>query len=195
MLLQHLACDPQSGQWRLSKQYPVDDVAAVHGNVELVHLAWDNYTNFLAICDVQGRISVYLLPNINLAINRLMAWRRCVLDPKDDLSIVVGLAWLPPERVQSLFARSAVRKEGRFSYVIKQQAIPGPKAPPQKPALIVVTRSGRVKFLSTDKERWIESRIELEASGKPNGVLTHAALCLDPMNGSGRRSHSCACIS
>lgn len=184
--LQHLTCDPQSGQWRLSKAYIVDDVAAAHGDVDLVHLSWDHNGNFLAVCDIEGRISIYILPTLNLVINRLMAFRRGGLDPKDDLSAVAGLAWLPEDQLKSFNARPAVQKDGRWTYTMVQLPVSGPKSILQKPALLVTTRSGRVRMLSAEKDRWIETSAELEAFGRQTASVTHAAFYVDKASGPGK---------
>ena len=88
-------CDPHDGNWRLGKDHVVQEVSLTHGDHEIVNLAWSHSGNDLAIIDISGQISIY---NIYISINRLVISRRCVLDPEDNLSAVVGLMWLHNDR-------------------------------------------------------------------------------------------------
>ena len=88
-------CDSTNGQWRLSKEHLVDGVATAHNEHQLVHLSWSHHGNDLAIVDAFGQISIY---SVLIAINRLILWRRCDLDPEDHLNAVIGLAWLHLDR-------------------------------------------------------------------------------------------------
>lgn len=94
VILQHLACEPSTGQWTLSKQYPLHDIRATHGAIDLVHLSWSHLGNELAVIDVLGRISVHMMV---LALNRMTCVKRCNQDPEDDLSSAVGFMWLHSE--------------------------------------------------------------------------------------------------
>lgn len=91
VILQHLICDPQSGQWNLSKQYQMHDIQSAHGDTDLVHLSWSHSGFEVAVVDVVGRTSIHM---ILLAMNRLTCTRRCIQDPEDDLSSPVALMWL-----------------------------------------------------------------------------------------------------
>ena len=80
----------------MSKEYLVDGVATAHSEHQLVHLSWSHHGNELAIVDVFGQISIY---SVFIAINRLSLYRRCVFDPEDHLSAIIGLTWLHLERL------------------------------------------------------------------------------------------------
>ena len=100
--LQHLVCDSHSGQWRLSKQYRVDDAAAhIQTNTEIVYLSWENSRDLtvsrdnLAVIDACGRISIY---GLLVVVNRLKIVRAFAVDPEDDLNSIVGMIWLRNDR-------------------------------------------------------------------------------------------------
>ena len=95
MVVCSLMCDSSNGQWRLSKEHLIDGVATAHSEHQLVHLSWSHHGNELAIVDAFGQISIY---SVYIAINRLSLYRRCVLDPEDHLSAVIGLTWLHLDR-------------------------------------------------------------------------------------------------
>ena len=95
VILQHLLCDPQDGQWKLSQQYVIDDAFTIQHQVDLVHVSWDHGGNVLAIIDAQGRMSIYAA---FFTLNRMTIIRRCALDPEDDLGAVIGLMWLHADR-------------------------------------------------------------------------------------------------
>lgn len=80
----------------MTKEYLVDGVATAHSEHQIVHLSWSHHGNELAIVDAFGQISIY---SMFIAINRLSLYRRCVLDPEDHLSTVIGLTWLHLDRV------------------------------------------------------------------------------------------------
>ena len=91
VILQHLICDPHTGQWNLSKQYQIHDVRSAHSDTDLVHLSWNHSGSEIAVVDVVGRISVHM---VLLAMNRATCVKRCIQDPEDDLNSAVGLMWL-----------------------------------------------------------------------------------------------------
>ena len=94
VILQHLLCEPDNGQWTLSKQYPVHDIRAQHGTADVAHLSWSHLGNELAVIDVFGRISIHMiLP----AMNRATRIKKCLQDPEDDLSAIVGFMWMHHE--------------------------------------------------------------------------------------------------
>ena len=95
MNIQHLACSPQDGQWGLSAPSTADTVSTMHSEHQLVHLCWNHSGAELAITDVFGRISVFVIQS---ALNRIVATRRCKEDPEDSLCGVVGLMWLHTEK-------------------------------------------------------------------------------------------------
>ena len=95
VVLQHIFCDPRDGLWNVSKQYPLDEVRAAHGDNDIVHLSWSRMGNELAIIDLVGRISVW---TVFLATNRLTIMRRTVQDPEDNLGSVVGMMWFFTEK-------------------------------------------------------------------------------------------------
>lgn len=94
--LRHLSCTPEDGQWRLSKAYPADGISIVHSEHQLAHLSWSHSGSELAIFDVLGQTSIFI---ISIALNRLMVTRRCPVDPEDSLSAAVGLMWLNTGRM------------------------------------------------------------------------------------------------
>ena len=95
MILRHLLCDPADGQWCLGSEYVVDEVSVAHSDHPIVHLSWNPNGIDLAIVDVLGQLSIFsVLP----PMNRLNLFRRCVVDPEDSLSTIVGLMWLNTER-------------------------------------------------------------------------------------------------
>ena len=93
--LQHLACSPQDGQWGLGTPHTAETVSTMHSDHQLVHLCWNHSGMELAIVDVFGRISIFMITS---ALNRIAAIRRCVLDPEDNTSAVIGLMWLHTEK-------------------------------------------------------------------------------------------------
>jgi mediator of RNA polymerase II transcription subunit 16 len=97
--LQHLSCSPRDGQWGLSASYTAEAVSTMHSEHQLVNLCWNHSGAELAIADVFGRISVFV---ISSALNRIAAVRRCVVDPEDSLSALVGLMWLHTEKAVNL---------------------------------------------------------------------------------------------
>ena len=91
VILQHLICEPHTGQWNLSKQYQINDVRSAHGNTDLVHLSWSHLGSEIAVIDILGRISIHM---VLLAMNRATCVKRCIQEPEDDLSSAVGFMWL-----------------------------------------------------------------------------------------------------
>lgn len=79
----------------MSREHLIED--ATHHDRELVHLSWSHMGNELAIVDICGRISIYFVLQLP-SINRLAVTRRCVSDPEDNLSAVIGLMWLHNDR-------------------------------------------------------------------------------------------------
>ena len=95
MNLRYLFCDPEDGRWKLSDQHLEDEVSTVHSDHQIAHLAWNPMGKDIAIIDVFGQISTFT----NLIImNHIHIARRCVIDPEDNLSAVVGFTWLNTER-------------------------------------------------------------------------------------------------
>ena len=93
--IRNLLCSPDDGQWKLSEERMEGEVSAVHSDHQIVHLSWNPAGNDLAIIDVFGQISIF---SVLVALNRLNLSRECVIDPEENLSSVVGLKWLNPER-------------------------------------------------------------------------------------------------
>lgn len=94
-MLRHLLCDHKDGRWVMSRENSIEDAA--HHERELIHLSWSHMGNELAIVDIFGRISIYLVLQLP-SINRLAITRRCVSDTEDNLSAVIGLFWLHNDR-------------------------------------------------------------------------------------------------
>ncbi len=82
----------------MSKENRLEDVSKIHNRQELVHLSWSHAGTELAIVDICGRISIYTVMMMP-PINRLGAIRRCVVDPEDHLSAVVGMMWLYNDKI------------------------------------------------------------------------------------------------
>ena len=95
VILQHLLCDPESGEWQLSKPTFIDDVAATHQQATIVHLSWDHPSDYLAVVDSFGRTSIY---TCLYALNCVTVRRKGTFDPEDDLGSIVGLTWLQTDR-------------------------------------------------------------------------------------------------
>lgn len=95
MNLRHLLCDPKDGQWKLSEDYLDEQVSTVHSDHQIVHLSWNPTGNDIAIVDVFGQISIFM---VQIPLNRIHVSRKCVIDP-DNLSAVVSLKWLNTDRV------------------------------------------------------------------------------------------------
>lgn len=63
----------------------------------LVHLSWNQQGNELAVFDSVGRISIW--STLNVAMGELVRPKKCVVDVEDQLSAVVGLLWLNPDKM------------------------------------------------------------------------------------------------
>lgn len=96
MNLRHLLCDPKDGQGKLSEDYSEEEVSTVHSDHQIVHLSWNTVGTDIAIVDVFGQISIF---TVQIPLNRIRVSRKCVMDPEDNLSAVVGLKWLNTDRV------------------------------------------------------------------------------------------------
>ena len=72
--------------------------------------------NELAVVDIYGRISVWCAQFMPV-INRLALMRRCISDPEDNLSAVIGIMWLHNDRpVRSIDVNSLI--DGGLDVVI-----------------------------------------------------------------------------
>ena len=67
----------------------------MHSDNQLVHLCWNHSGAELAVVDIFGRTSVFMITN---ALNRIAAVRRCATDPEDNISALIGLMWLHTEK-------------------------------------------------------------------------------------------------
>lgn len=99
MNLRNLYCNPATGFWTLSDGEEAKVIALSHNGYPLKHLSWSHSGTELAVTDILGNISVF---SLLLAINRCTASRRCILGAEDNLSVIVGLAWLNQDRSVSL---------------------------------------------------------------------------------------------
>lgn len=88
----------------MSKGHLIEDVSKVHSGHQLVHLSWSHSGTELAIVDIYGQISIYTIMRM-APINRLGVVRRCVVDPEDNLSGVVGMMWLYTDKVVGALGR------------------------------------------------------------------------------------------
>ena len=184
VVLQHLVCEPPSGEWILSKPHVVSEVTETHSNAYLTCVSWSQTGDQLAICDSHGRISIHATPVVNCALNRLALSRRSTVDPEDDFGSVVGWTWWQ-ERGQTYLNRPASRKDGQWTFTVVPQASHGPKL--QKAALFCVSRRGTVNVLYQDKDnRWAEMPMELEPSTRSTKIVTHATFCVDRTNNVGQ---------
>lgn len=180
VVVRNLMCDSSNGQWRMSKEYPVDGVVTAHSGHQLVHLSWSHHGNELAIIDAFGQISIY---SVFIAINRLSLYRRCVPDPEDHLSAVIGMTWLHLDRI-SYFPKAMLQAKNQWSFTVSQQRLLGPRNPyqhinnPQKAAMVAVTRSGMIRVLYQGQDnRWQDFKCESENIASPFELLTHATMC------------------
>jgi mediator of RNA polymerase II transcription subunit 16 len=142
----HLACNPSDGRWLLSAAYPIRDVARIHEGQKLQHVTWSSQGADLAAVDVLGRVSFY---TVYVAINALSLVTVLQVDQDDDLNVLAGFWWLPPERPYSL--HSVVRAEDGFKYQSPTYRPFGPFHPlANKAAAIGVTRNGTVSSWCID---------------------------------------------
>lgn len=98
VILRHLFCDHQNGQWVMSKENVLEDALKTHSGSSLAHLSWSHSGTELAVIDVYGRISIYAVLAMP-PVNRLTTVRRFVADPEDNLSSVVGMMWLHNDKI------------------------------------------------------------------------------------------------
>ncbi|KAL9130983.1 MAG: hypothetical protein Q9217_000972 [Psora testacea] len=176
VILQHLLCDPQDGQWKLSQEYVIDDAYTNQHQVELVHLSWDHGGNFLAIVDAHGRTSIYAA---YFTINRMSVLRRCAFDPEDDLGAVAGLMWLYVDR-PSFYYKPSIKTNGQWNFMCTPQKVAGPRHPLQRPSIVIVTKGGTIRVLYQDKDnRWQDIRADVQHLKDRSGLLSHVAMCTD----------------
>ncbi|KAL9104109.1 MAG: hypothetical protein Q9163_000911 [Psora crenata] len=189
VVLQHLLCDPQDGQWKLSQQYVIDDTYTAQQHVGLVHVSWDHAGNFLATIDAHGRTSIYAT---FFAINRMNTIRRCAFDPEDDLGAVMGLMWLHMDRpAKSFYYKPSIKTNGQWNFMCTPQKLAGPRNPLQKSSVVLVTRGGVIRVLYQDKDnRWQDIRADVQHVKDASGVLSHVAMCADRGDTAGPESKS-----
>lgn len=194
MNLRHLQCNPNDGQWGLEEAHLAEGVSTVHSDHRIVHLSWNHTANELAIVDIFGQISIYI---VLVVINRMHCARRCVVDPEDNLSAVVGLTWLNTDRMvclqSPLFSkvmlilqlhlyRPAVKKAGLWNFTASPHKLMGPQNPNQmqKSALVAVTRGGTIRlFVQGQDANWSDARTEIDSVSSSSGLLSHAAMSAD----------------
>ena len=84
---------------------------------------------------------------------------------------------------QSIFHKPMHKGPDGWSFKQVPQKYLGPRSPGQKPALIVVTRSGTIRVLfqavQGQDSRWQEFRTDTENIASPSELLTHAAMCAE----------------
>ncbi|KAM5439122.1 Mediator of RNA polymerase II transcription subunit 16 [Microsporum canis] len=178
--LRNLSCSPEDGKWSLSDGDPEHPIAEAQGGHTLVHLSWNEPGIDLAIVDSCGRISVI---GMSIGLNVLIQSRPAALDPDDDGNQPVGLMWLSMNRSVHTFSHAG-RANGRWAYVRYPRRPMGPIHPLHKLALLVVTRSGKLRLLYQNQEsKWGDMVVELHNTGYTDDVLTHASMT--PVDGGG----------
>ncbi|KAK2861130.1 hypothetical protein FQN49_004519, partial [Arthroderma sp. PD_2] len=178
--LRNLSCNPENGKWGLSDGDPEHPIAEAQGGHTLVHLSWNESGTDLAVIDSCGRISII---GMSVALNVLIQSRPAILDSDDDGNQPVGLMWLSMNRSVHTFSHAG-RANGRWAYVRYPRRPMGPFHPLHKSALIVITRSGKLRLLYQNQEsKWGDMVIELHSTGYTNDILTHAAMA--PVDGGG----------
>lgn len=95
VILRNHICNPEDGKWKLSKEYPIQQIRSLHEGCQLEHLSWNHAGTDLAVTDSMGRISIF---NMAVVSNQMSPSRSCLADQEDDLSAIAGLFWLNPER-------------------------------------------------------------------------------------------------
>ena len=103
----------------MSEDYLEEDVSMVHSDHQIVHLSWNPIGNNpsgndIAVVDVFGQISIFM---VLIPINRIHVSRKCVIDPEDNLSAVVGLKWLNTDRVVHSNRSSIEGNADNFSFL------------------------------------------------------------------------------
>ncbi|KAI4142263.1 MAG: hypothetical protein LQ341_003264, partial [Variospora aurantia] len=161
--LRNLYCNSATGLWVLSDGEEAKMIALSHNGYPLKHLSWSHAGTELAVTDILGNISVFSLGH---AINRCTVSRRCALGAEDNLSVIVGLAWLNQDRSHT---------GPHNPHLIGDQ--PGKN----KAALVTITRTGIIRLIYQGPEgaRWVEFRGELHSISTAAELLTHATICAD----------------
>ncbi|KAL8869589.1 MAG: hypothetical protein Q9174_004164 [Haloplaca sp. 1 TL-2023] len=129
VILQSLYCDQLSGTWSLSDGDEAGIITATHAGQVLKHLSWNHSGTELAVSDTAGNTSVY---SVLVAVNRCSVSKRCVLEAEDNLSAVVGLAWLHQDRSVSTkyyIPIDLTEREPRCPYFARQPDIPTGNGP------------------------------------------------------------------
>ncbi|KAI9801030.1 MAG: hypothetical protein M1825_003565 [Sarcosagium campestre] len=129
-----LLCNSETGKWSLSDDYPVPRAQMAHEGHQIVHLSWHHSGSELAVIDALGGISIYTMV---IAMNRLTASRLPIADQEDDLSGVVGMAWMNLERPFAM-ARPAGKSDGQYHYNWSSHKPTGPFHPLDGSLLLVV---------------------------------------------------------
>ncbi|KAL8694351.1 MAG: hypothetical protein Q9218_000988 [Villophora microphyllina] len=109
------------------------------------------------------------------------------MDAEDNLSAIVGLAWLHQNRNLPLPHPAAKAQNGQWSFSATRHKLPGPHNPHVigehkiKAAFVTVTRNAvvRMVYQGPDGARWLEFRSELDTISTPSDLLTHVAICAD----------------
>ncbi|KAL8968144.1 MAG: hypothetical protein Q9183_002599 [Haloplaca sp. 2 TL-2023] len=117
------------GTWSLSGGDEASIITATHAGQVLKHLSWNHSGTELAVSDVVGNTSVY---SVLVAVNRCSVSKRCVLEAEDNLSAVVGLAWLHQDRSVSTIYYIPVdltERKPRCPYFAQQPDIPTGNGP------------------------------------------------------------------
>ncbi|KAI9825559.1 MAG: mediator complex subunit [Phylliscum demangeonii] len=171
-----LACDPGDGRWHLSPGDLIPQVARCHNGVPLHHLSWDPTGWLLALADARGRLSIFRASSV---VNQLALTRASLSDHEDDLGAVVGLTWLTPER--ELHCYQMAQKTGdSFHWSLSRYKTLGPYPPPNRAALVYITRLGTLMLLYQQPDRrWAEVRKSMELPNSSDDVLSHASFCPD----------------
>ncbi|KAL9060542.1 MAG: hypothetical protein Q9206_000986 [Seirophora lacunosa] len=184
--LRNLYCNPATGLWTLSDGEEAKIIALSHNGYPLKHLSWSHSGTELAVTDILGNISVF---SPLLAINRCTVSRRCILGAEDNLSVIVGLAWLNQDRSLPLHRPAVKAQNGQWAFMGSRFKQTGPHNPhligdqpgKNKAALVTVTRTGLIRLIYQGSEgaRWVDFKGELHSISTAAELLTHATICAD----------------
>lgn len=72
-----------------------------------------------------------------------------------------------------------VKTDDTWNFSCTPQKAGGPHVPKDRPGWVYVSRSGVLRALFQQADRWVEARAELEDLGGTADLLTHAAICPD----------------
>ena len=72
-----------------------------------------------------------------------------------------------------------VKTNNVWNFSCTAQRAGGPHVPKDRPGWVYVTRSGILRAVFQQPEKWVEARADLGEAGGSIDFLTHAAICPD----------------